>query len=86
MDNIFRPSQAFPAPCETVSALHDFVTEGIAKELEKIAVETWSKFNGVRATPEQEQAYFRKVYEAKAVELAPRRVIQSLEIVAIRKE
>jgi len=86
MGDVFRPSTAFPAVYDYDSALGTLVTDTIAKGIEKLAGETWSKFNGVRATPEQEQAHFRKVYETKAVELAPRRVIQSLEIVAIRKE
>lgn len=69
MENIFRPSTAFPAVHDYDSALGALVTDGITKELEKIAAETWSKFVGVRATPEEEQAHFRKVYEAKVIQL-----------------
>lgn len=87
MDRILRPSHAFPAPCETVSALHDFVSEGIAKELEAIAAEVWDKFSIRIRTPEEHEAFHKAVREKTDRLYPPRiRVIQNLEIVAIRKE
>lgn len=88
MDNIFRPSTAFPAVEDNLSVFHDLIGNQIAKDIEKIAAEAWGKFAGTRATPEEEQAYFRKVYEAKAVELGltPVRITQTFDVIATRTE
>lgn len=85
MDNVFRPSTAFPAAPESVSVLHDLVTAGIAKELEKLCADTWAQFSVRTGTPEEHEAQ-RKAYREKVDRLYPPRirVIQSYEIVATR--
>lgn len=44
MNNIFRPSTAFPVVPDSNSVLHDWITKNIACDLERIAGEVLSKF------------------------------------------
>jgi hypothetical protein len=86
MNNVFRPSHAFPAVPESTSVLHDLVTDGIAKEIEKLCADSWARFSAKAGTlPEQTEAQ-RKAYREKVDRLYPprNRVIQEFEIIATR--
>lgn len=85
MDNVFRPSHAFPAVPESGSVLHDLITTGIAKELEKLCADAWAQFSIRTGTPEEHEAQ-RKAYREKMDKLYPPRyrTIQKLEIIATR--
>lgn len=86
MDNVFRPSTAFgPAAPESFSALHDLVTAGITKEIEKLCAATWAQYGASVGTPEEQEA-FRKAYREKVDRLYPPRyqAVQQFEMPVIR--
>lgn len=86
MNNVFRPSHAFPAVPESTSVLHDLVTDGIAKEIEKLCADTWAQFGArVGTLPEQTEAQ-RKAYREKLDRLYPPRyqAVQEFQIIATR--
>lgn len=56
MDNIFRPSHAFPAVEDHESVFHEFIGNQITKDIEKLAEEVWSKFSIRTSTPEEHEA------------------------------
>lgn len=85
MDNVFRPSTAFPVMPECNSVLHDMVTDDIAKQLEKMAAEVWAKFSSPLLSKE-EQEKTRQAFVSKASKLYPSRyrVIHHFEVAGTR--
>lgn len=87
MDNIFRPSHAFPAVEGHESVFHEFIGNQITKDIEKLAEEVWSKFSIRTSTPEEHEA-LRKDFREKMDKLSPprRRIIQTFQVIAKRNE
>lgn len=87
MDNIFKPSHAFPAVEDHESVFHEFIGNQITKDIEKLAEEVWSKFSIRTSTPEEHEA-LHKAFREKMDKLYPprRRTIQTFQIIAKRNE